>query len=79
MKKIIISIAALAAISSAALAAGNRSWELRDADTYVGKYSSMIEKSSISVNALAVAGSGSRSTNFERLLKNQVKNELSNH
>jgi hypothetical protein len=79
MKKILISIAALAAISSAALAGSNRSWELRDADTYYGKYSSMIKKSSKTVNALAVAGSGQRSTNFERLLKNQAKNELSNH
>jgi hypothetical protein len=79
MKKIIISIAALAAISSAALASGNRSWELRDADTYYGKYSSMADKASNSVNAFAVEGNAGVSSNFERLKKNQEKNELSNH
>jgi hypothetical protein len=79
MKKIIISIAALAAISSAALAAGNRSWDLRDADTYVGKYSSQIDQTSNTVNTFAVEDNASPSTNFERLLQNQAKNELSNH
>lgn len=67
MKKIAVSLIALAAISSAALASGNRSWELRDADTYVGKYSSNAVVGSTSTNAFAVAGKGQVSSNFERL------------
>ena len=38
MKKIAISLLALAAVSTAALAGESRGYDLRDSDTYFGKY-----------------------------------------
>jgi hypothetical protein len=51
MNKILLSLAALTAISGAALA--ERSYDLRDSDTYTGKYSSMQIQDQVDVNALA--------------------------
>jgi hypothetical protein len=63
MKKFAISLFALAAISSAALASSNRNYELRESDTYFGKYSEMLVNKATDVNALAIARPA---TNFER-------------
>ena len=52
MNKFLLTIAALAAISSSALA--DRNYDLRDADTYTGKYSANINLSATSGQALAV-------------------------
>ena len=52
MNKFLLTIAALAAISGSALA--DRNNDLRDSDTYIGKYSSNINLSGASGQALAV-------------------------
>ena len=54
MKKFAISLLALAAVSTVAFADQNRG-DLRDSDTYFGKYSYQVRNESTSVHALAVA------------------------
>jgi hypothetical protein len=51
MKKIAMSLIALAAISTEGFAAGNRNYELRDSDTYSGKYSTVQSAASSSTEA----------------------------
>ena len=67
MKKFAISLIALAAISTASFASNNRSNELRESDTYFGKYSEQLMGKATSVDALAVIKSASAATNFDRL------------
>jgi hypothetical protein len=55
MKKIAVSLIAFAAISTASLASGNRNYELRDSDTYAGKYSSVFSATSMSIQAFSSA------------------------
>ena len=69
MKKFAISLIALAAISTASFAAGNRNYDLRDSDTYFGKYSTQVKNQAVNVNALAVVKKTDAVTNFERLNK----------
>ena len=75
MKKFAVSLIALAALSTAALASGNRSWDLRDVDTYVGKYAAQTAVAATSANAFAVAGNGQVSSNFERLTMISQEND----
>ena len=56
MNKLILSLAALAALSSVALAS-DRSYELRDSDTYFGKFATNSEKVSTYAAAVLAAGS----------------------
>ena len=79
MKKIAISLIALAAISSAALASGNRNWDLRDSDTYFGKYSTQLKNETSDVHALAVVEKVNASSNFERLNKTSEENDTVGH
>jgi hypothetical protein len=70
MKTLIVSLAALAAVSGAALAAGGD--DLRSSDTYFGKYSQKhsMEGQASDSNAFAVVKSGkAKPTNFERMMK----------
>ena len=70
MKTLIVSLAALAAISGAALAAGGD--DLRSSDTYFGKFSTKhkVENSAKDSNAFAVVKSGKKKpTNFERMMR----------
>lgn len=70
MKTLIVSLAALAAVSGAALAAGGD--DLRSSDTYFGKYSQKhsMEGQATDSNAFAVAkGSKAKPTNFERMMQ----------
>jgi hypothetical protein len=64
MKKIALSLIALAAISGAALA--ERNYDLRDSDTYMGKFSNeavTIEKLAVPATELQIFyGSGGTST-----------------
>jgi hypothetical protein len=68
MKALIVSLAALAAVSGAALAAGGD--DLRSSDTYFGKYSSKykVQSQSTDSNAFAVVkGSKKPLTAFHRM------------
>lgn len=67
MKKFAISLIALAAISTVSFAAGNRSNELRDSETYFGKYSEMSMNQAASANALTVIKKAGPATNFDRV------------
>jgi hypothetical protein len=79
MKKFAISLIALAAISTASLASSNRNYELRDSDTYFGKYANEATVSGTSEKAFSVQSDGHALTNFELLKRNQEKNESSSH
>ena len=79
MKKFAISLIALAAISTASFASSNRSNDLRESDTYFGKYSEQVNGNAVAVNALAVANDGQALTNFERLKKISEENDHSRH
>ena len=78
MKKLSISLIALAAISTASLAS-QRGYDLRDSDTYVGKYSAQLKNTETKTNALAVNRSASTLTNFERLKKISEENDQGRH
>ena len=65
MKKFAISLIALAAISTASFA-GNRSYELRESDTYFGKYSEQLMNKATDAEALVVIKKAKAATNFER-------------
>ena len=79
MKKFAISLLALAAVSTAALANENRG-DLRDSDTYFGKYSNQLKNESASSNAFAVAQDDTGAlTAFERMKKIQEENEHGGH
>ena len=70
MKTLIVSLAALAAVSGAALAAGGD--DLRSSDTYFGKFSAKhkMESYATDSNAFAVVKAGKKKqTNFERMNK----------
>ena len=78
MKKFTISLFALAAISTVALAS-QRSYDLRDSDTYFGKYSTQLKDNATAVNALSVVDDGQVLTSFERLKKISEENEHGGH
>ncbi len=73
MKKIYITIFALAAISGAAYADGDS--QLRNSDAYFGKYSTQLkskfgEKTMTVVSPLAIDENATGLTTFERMMKN---------
>jgi hypothetical protein len=68
MKTLIVSLAALAAVSGVALAAGGD--DLRNSDTYFGKYSAKykMERSATDSNAFTVVKTGKKKpTALERM------------
>ena len=78
MKTLFISLAALAAVTSAALASD--SVDLRDSDTYFGKYSTRhkapgYSNANSSAEAFAVANDGAALTAFERMMKISEENQ----
>lgn len=75
MKKIAISLFALAAVSTAAFAGESRSYDLRDSDTYFGKYSKQLRDSSTSTSAITVLDAVRPVTNFERMKWQSEENE----
>lgn len=79
MKKFAISLLALAALSTASFAGSNRSNDLRESDTYFGKYSEQVNKRAVAVNALAAANDGQVLSNFERLKKISEENSNGRH
>ncbi len=78
MKKIAITLIALAAVSTAAFANSNRSFDLRDWTDYNGTYSNQASVSINSESAMAM-GSSEAPTAAELLIRNQEKNASSNH
>lgn len=79
MKKIAISLLALAAVSTVAFADQNRG-DLRDSPTYFGKYSNQVKNKSTSSNAFAVAKENTGAlTAYERMLQTSKENENGGH
>ena len=85
MKNICLSILALAALSSATYA-HNRSYELRDSDTYFGKYSTQLKNKVAKkantmtvISPLAVEGKAFGLTNFERMTIRSRENDQGGH
>lgn len=82
MNKICLSILTVAALSSAAYA-NNRSYDLRDSDTYFGKYSTQLKNKATTmtvVSPLAVQEKGSALTNDERMKRiSEEKNDQGDH
>jgi len=80
MKKFAISLLAMAAVSTAAFAGESRGYDLRDSDTYFGKYSNQAKNESTSVNAFAVARKSTGAlTAFERTQQIAEENENGGH
>ena len=81
MKNVLISIAAVAAVSSAALASDS-GHELRDSGTYSGKYSEQLRnghKSSTSTGAFAIVNTGRSLTASERMTRISEENLEGGH
>ena len=78
MKKFAISLIALAAISTASFAS-SRNYDLRDSDTYFGKYATQLKDKATSVHAIAVVKEGKPTSNFERLKKISEENDQVGH
>ena len=79
MKKIAISLIALAAVSTVAFAGENRGYDLRDSDTYFGKYSTQLTDKATNTSAISVMDAGRPLTNFERMKWTSAENENSGH
>ena len=75
MKKFAISLIALAAISTASFAS-QRGYDLRDSDTYMGKYSTQLQAKA--VNALAIIKKTDKASNFDRLNWISLENDQFN-
>ena len=76
MKTLFVSLAALVAVSSAALASDRG--DLRDSDTYFGKYSTQNKAKSYATdsNALVIIKGGkTKETAFERMNRISEENE----
>jgi len=73
MKTLFVSLAALAAVSGTALAAGGD--DLRSSDTYFGKYSAQNKAGNYATdsNALIVVKGSKKKTAFERM--NEISEE----
>jgi hypothetical protein len=79
MKYFTISFIALVSLSTASLAGDNRNYELRDSDTYVGKYASQSTVSRVKAYALAGPAASDGLSNAEIIKRNQEINESSSH
>ena len=78
MKKFAISLIALAAISTTSFA-GNRSYDLRESDTYFGKYSEQLMNKATDADALVVIRKAKAATNFERQIWIAEENDNGRH
>jgi hypothetical protein len=79
MKKFAISLIALAAITTVSFAGENRNYDLRDSDTYFGKYSTQLMDKATSVNAMKSIKKTNAVTNFDRLKWISEENENGRH
>jgi flagellar motor component MotA len=83
MNKLFISIIAIAALSGAAYA-NNRSYDVRDSDTCMGKYCSNAKQPSASntlsvISPLAIEEKDFGLSNFERMKKLSEENDHGRH
>ena len=79
MKKFAISVIALAAVSTVAFAGENRSYDLRESDTYFGKYSEQLMDKATSVNAMTVIKKTGAMSNFDRQIWIAEENDNGRH
>lgn len=79
MKKIAISLIALAAVSTVAFAGPNRGSDPRDSDTYIGKYAVQLENEATSSDAFAVSNDDQALSSFERMKRQAEQNEIDGH
>jgi hypothetical protein len=79
MKKIAISLVALAAVSTVAFAGENRGYDLRDSDTYFGKYATQRKAPNANAFAFAVAMDGQSLSAFERMKRLSEENSQGGH
>jgi len=78
LKKFTLSLIALAAISSAAFSS-QRNYDLRDSDTYFGKYATRLKNTDTMTHALAVDKEAGALTSFERMTKISEENDQGRH
>jgi hypothetical protein len=74
MKKIALTLAAIAALSTAGFAASKRTAELRDLQPFYGSTATVVNSAAINV-----AGDTGPLTNYERLVMQQMFNETSDN
>ena len=79
MKKIVLTLAALAALSTASFAAGNRNWDLQDREYYTTSGKSDVAGAGYVAQSPLAIETKSGISNFDRLNMNAEKNELSSH
>ena len=68
MNKIVLSLAALAALSTASLAAGNRSWDLRDSEYYNSAATSTVQDVGVTESAPLAIENAPGISAYERTL-----------
>ena len=79
MNKIALSLLALAALSTASFAAGNRNYDVQDREYYTSSgVAPEAGAAAVTFEAPFAVSSGTIS-NFERLQQNMEKNELDSH
>lgn len=76
MKKIAISLLALAAVSTVALAGPNNGSDPRDSNSYIGKYAVQLQNEATSSNTLAVSNDDQVLSSFERMKRQAEQNEI---
>ncbi len=69
MKKIIISLVALTALSATAFASSNRNYELRESDTYMGNSVQPDQGTAASVRAFKAAVFDGSALSLQQLIK----------
>jgi hypothetical protein len=79
MNKIVLTLVALATLSTASFAAGNRNWDLRDTPSITGRFDVVEPAGSVEAFAVPNTGAGSGISAYERTLINQENNESSSH
>jgi hypothetical protein len=83
MKNLLLSLAAITALSGAAVAS-ERSYDLRDSDTYHGKFSEHAKRHQLPYNSSATEAfkaidDSAPLTAFERMMKTSEENEHGRH